>query len=184
MKHDCPKLLLRRCFLCLRMQNCSTEAMLPATRREAHMKLDDFADLRLPIMCDFAGTEAPLYALSELGLSYRHVGSCDISPGPHKFILRNHAPEQFWADVMSRPDDELAATRVGPLPEQLPFATFLQPCLNLLASSRHPACIRRCLTCEVSTSEASRARRSASSQRRQTCCVISEHVLSTGCCTH
>ena len=70
----------------------------------------------IPVLTDFAGTEAPLWAMKELGLHYRHVGASDLSTGPQKYIFRNHAPEKFWPDVLQRPSHDLDALPVGAHP--------------------------------------------------------------------
>ena len=69
--------------------------------------------VKLPILCDFSGTEAPLYALAELGLEYHHVGASDISVGPQRFIMRNHQPDRVWPDVMQRLDEDVKSIPVG-----------------------------------------------------------------------
>jgi hypothetical protein len=65
------------------------------------------------ILLDFSGTEAPLWAAQELGISFTHVASCDAACGPQKFCLRNFQPGRFFNDVFGRSAEDLVALRIG-----------------------------------------------------------------------
>ena len=65
------------------------------------------------ILLDFSGTEAPLWAAQELGISYAHVASCDAADGPQKFCLRNFQPGRFFTNVFGRSSEDLVALRIG-----------------------------------------------------------------------
>jgi hypothetical protein len=70
----------------------------------------------LPVLCDFAGTESPLWAAQELSIPYLHLGSSDCAAGPQKYILRNFAPMAFWPNVLTRDISTLKRLGIGSLP--------------------------------------------------------------------
>ena len=71
--------------------------------------------IAVPLLLDFAGTEAPLWAARELGIPFVHLASSDCTSGPQKFILRNFQPQTFFGDVSTRTAEELQRLRVGAL---------------------------------------------------------------------
>jgi site-specific DNA-cytosine methylase len=64
------------------------------------------------IATDCSGLEAPIAALDSLGLSYRHIWSCDRSRAAQKWIARNYNPEHFYEDCLAR-DLSPLLTRAG-----------------------------------------------------------------------
>ena len=72
---------------------------------------EDHSSIR--ILLDFSGTEAPLWAAQELGISCVHVASCDAACGPQKFCLRNFQPGRFFTNVLGRSSEDLVALRIG-----------------------------------------------------------------------
>ena len=76
------------------------------------MKAKGFA---VPLLLDFAGTEAPLWAARELGIPFAHLASSDCASGPQKFILRNFQPQTFFGDVFTRAAEQLQRLRGGTL---------------------------------------------------------------------
>lgn len=54
------------------------------------------------IATDCSGLEAPIAALDSLGLSYRHIWSCDRSKAAQKWIAQNYKPERFYEDCLAR----------------------------------------------------------------------------------
>ena len=73
------------------------------------------AGTTVPLLLDFAGTEAPLWAARELGTPFVHLASSDCASGPQKFILRNFQPQMFFGDVFTRTAEQLRRLRVGAL---------------------------------------------------------------------
>ena len=78
-----------------------------------NLEVDLPSSFILDVMCDFAGTESPLYALQELGVKYVHKASSDISAGCQKFIFRNHKPETFFTDAVARKAKDVEGIRPG-----------------------------------------------------------------------
>ena len=59
---------------------------------------------------DCSGADAPVFALQALGVRHRHVFSCDIAPGPRKFISMNCAPEgPLFHDLLNRKPADVPA---------------------------------------------------------------------------
>ena len=93
--------------------NNPLEADVPGLGMWLQRLRDTSPQFKVPMLLDFAGSEAPLWALKELGVPVRHVASSDIASGPQKFILRNFKPEHFFPDVLKRTHAELAGLPVG-----------------------------------------------------------------------
>ena len=85
------------------------------------------------ILLDFSGTEAPLWAAQELGISCEHVASCDAACGPQKFCLRNFQPGRFFTNVFGRSSDDLVALRIGAATASISYWQWLL-CKHLLLS--------------------------------------------------
>jgi hypothetical protein len=56
----------------------------------------------ITIWTDFAGGEAPIWALEEMGLKINHVACSEIAAGPQKFLFRNVKPPVFYNNMFER----------------------------------------------------------------------------------
>lgn len=56
----------------------------------------------LRVGTDCSGIEAPLHALSQLGIEYEHVFSSEICKRARKYIVANHAPQILYGDITQR----------------------------------------------------------------------------------
>ena len=53
----------------------------------------------ITIATDFSGLDCPVTALQKMGISYKHVFSCDNDIHCKKQILANHSPVCFFDDI-------------------------------------------------------------------------------------
>ena len=56
----------------------------------------------IPLWTDFAGGEAPVWALKEMGVKILHVACSEIASGPQKFLFRNLNPPVFYNNMFQR----------------------------------------------------------------------------------
>ena len=72
-------------------------------RRTLEFPLTRSSPHSVKIGTDCSGLEAPLIALSNMGVSYEHVFSCDNDPHVQKTILANHNPShKLYKDIVTR----------------------------------------------------------------------------------
>lgn len=56
---------------------------------------------------DFSGIEAPIWALRELGIRFRHVFACERKAGPRSIAAWNTPAEITFNDILRRPVDQV-----------------------------------------------------------------------------
>ena len=67
----------------------------------------------IPWWSDCAGGNMACFAARQLGITVDEEVACDNSAGPQKFILRNHRPRDFVADLIGR-DHRSHGNKGGP----------------------------------------------------------------------
>lgn len=56
----------------------------------------------ITIGTDCSGIEAPIEALNQLGITYKHLWSCEIDSYARKSILANYHPDKIYEDITTR----------------------------------------------------------------------------------
>ena len=56
----------------------------------------------VPVWCDFAGADAPIWGLQELEVAHEEVTACEWNHGAQKFLFRNMSPSTFDANIFKR----------------------------------------------------------------------------------
>ena len=67
----------------------------------------EFSPQTLTVGTDCSGMEAPLVALSNMGINFQHVFSSDIDPVVKNFHQSNFKPDVFFDDIRNRNNREL-----------------------------------------------------------------------------
>jgi DNA (cytosine-5)-methyltransferase 1 len=57
---------------------------------------------KISVATDCSGIEAPIQALKQLNIPFRHVWSCDNDPRVRKTLLANYSPEIMFTDITTR----------------------------------------------------------------------------------
>lgn len=61
----------------------------------------------ITIGTDCSGIEAPIEALKQLGIPFKHMWSCEIEKFARESILANHKPEILYEDITTRDHSQL-----------------------------------------------------------------------------
>ena len=68
------------------------------------------AENTLTVGTDCSGMDSPIHALQNLGISFKHLFSCDNDPHAMKTISANHQPEKIYKDVKNRDNSKVPSS--------------------------------------------------------------------------